>query len=134
PAIDGLGQELPIGRHDQGLAAALERNLVPGLDDLALVAGDRLVVVEPAPIHLVDGVAVIVEFADRDHLGERGKAALVVAVEMADENVVDLLQARILRGRKDSFRSASGYPVSIKSDSPAAVTTSVAAPPSVSIQ
>ena len=40
----------------------------------------------------------VVELADRDHLGERPQAPLMIAMEVADEDVIDPAQTHLLRG------------------------------------
>src|SRR5579883_2858716 len=99
--------EREFGRNHQNVGA-LQGDLVAWLDDRALAAGHGLVVVEPRFIDSLDAVAMIEEPADRDHLRKRRKAALMVAVPMTDDQIVDLLQAGLLRRRVDSFRVPVG--------------------------
>jgi hypothetical protein len=51
---------------------------------------------------------VIEELADRDHLGKRREAAFMVAVPMADHQIIDLLQAGLLGRSIDPFGIAVG--------------------------
>jgi hypothetical protein len=55
---------------------------------------------------LFDPVAVIVEPAEGNHLGERFEAANMVSMPVADHDVFDPRQARFLSGCEDSLRIA----------------------------
>jgi hypothetical protein len=63
-----------------------------------------------SPPFTIDPVAVIVEPAERDQLGERLQAADMVAMPMADHHVVDLLQACLLRGGENALRVPVAVP------------------------
>jgi hypothetical protein len=104
-AIDRIRQKLLIRRDYQDVEV-LHGNLIAGLDDHSLAAGDSFVVVEPDLILRGSRVAVIVEFANRHHFGERCETALVVPMPMADDEMVDVIQAGLLGGRKNSLRVA----------------------------
>src|SRR4030095_4210688 len=45
--------------------------------------------------------AVIVEFAERDNLGQRFEASDMIAMPMANHDMIDFRQARLLRGGDD---------------------------------
>ena len=66
----------------------------------------------PCLVDLIDGVTVIVEAADRYHLGECRGAADMVAVPMADHEVIDVIESGFLGGRVNPFRIAVAIYVS----------------------
>src|SRR5262249_28811089 len=74
------------------------------LYDGALASGDGFVFFQSYTVGLFDSVAVIVELSQRDHLRECAKPAFMIAVPVADHDMIDLSKAGILRRRVNSFR------------------------------
>jgi hypothetical protein len=102
-AVDRLPEQREFRRHHQDIGP-LHGNPVAGFDDRAVAASYGLVVVEPDSIHGLDAVAVIEEPADRNHLRKCREAAFMVAVPMTDDQMVDPLQAGVLRRLINSLR------------------------------
>src|SRR5437879_5521994 len=73
-AVDRLRQNLLI-RGDHEDTKSLDRDLISRLDDGALACGGSRVAVQPLLIFLLDGIAVVVEFANGQHFGEIGRAS-----------------------------------------------------------
>src|SRR5215831_10510954 len=108
-AVNGIRNDRPFGNEDSHLNRP-ERNSVAGLYDRALVPGDCHIVFQASAIGLFNSIPVVVEISKRDQLRQRIEATLMVRVPMADDDVIDLLQARVLRRRVNSFGIAIAVP------------------------
>ncbi len=76
----------------------------PGFAIVLLPCGGRPEAVEPFLVLRLDLVVGTVEPAHRDHLRQRGKPTHVVAVVVADHDVIDPLEPGRLRGGKNPLR------------------------------
>src|SRR5262249_28680121 len=66
-------------------------------------AGDADIEIVPRLVSRLDAVAVIVELAERDHLGQRFEASDMIAMPMANHHMIDSRQARLLCGGQDAL-------------------------------
>ena len=99
-------EELSIRCNNQRLKT-FDGNLISGLHDRPFTCRGRSVAVEPFLVHRFDLVPATIKPVYRHHLRERSKPAHMIGVVVTDHQVVNLLQAGLLRGRMDSF----GVPV-----------------------
>src|SRR5262245_6063798 len=98
--IDRLRKQITVRRHDIDLNT-FQGNLVADFQNRSFRSAYAEVAIAPSLIGRLDEIPAIETGADRNQLGQGWKPALVVGVKVAEDEVVDLLQAGGLRGRED---------------------------------
>src|SRR5438094_2546901 len=100
------GNQRAVGGDDVDLDA-LERNGVARVKNRPLAGTDAQIRIAPALIGRLDEIAAVEAAADRHGLRERDETACVVGVIVTENEIVDLLEARLLYGCSDPLRVAA---------------------------